>query len=118
MDGPEEDNTAVPIAEMEVDLLLKSGIEKELLGKREDIIHTRPNRDLNGNVRVKTRNRQLQDAPEIVVPIAGFIANRSKCGIDLRGGRARNKLRKDLIKALLMGSYWMRPNPGGHKPSI
>ncbi len=39
LDGPKEDVTPSTIIEMEVELLLKAKIEKELLGKREDIIN-------------------------------------------------------------------------------
>ncbi len=84
MDGPEKDVAVAAIVEMKVELFLKSKIEKDFLGKREDIISTHPNRNRYGSGRVKIGNSQLQDAPEVVIPIAGFIANRSKCGIDLR----------------------------------
>ncbi len=84
MDGPEKDVAAATIVEMEVELLLKSKIEKEFLGKQEDIISAYPNRNRYGSGRVETGNSQLQDAPEVVIPIARFIANRSKRGIDLR----------------------------------
>ncbi len=58
---------------MEVELLLKS-----------KIVSARSNRNWYGSGRVKTENSQFQDAPEVVIPIAGFIANQSKRGIDLR----------------------------------
>jgi hypothetical protein len=88
LDGPKKDVTAMMIVKMEVEFFLKAEIEKEILGKQEDIICPGPNRDRYRIGRIETQNSQLQDTPEVVISAVWVIANQDKRSIDLRRGRA------------------------------
>jgi hypothetical protein len=84
LDRSQKNATAGAVIVVEVHLALKSEVKEVCLGKFEDVIDLRPYRDLNGNNRIKSRNLEFENAPQVVVAIIHLIMVGGEGSIDLR----------------------------------
>ena len=89
LDGTKEDAAACAVVVMEVLFALKTKVQEVRLSKAEDVVGIGPERDLNRHHRVKPRDSQFQDAPQVVISVVRFVTDRGERSIDLRGEGAR-----------------------------
>ena len=78
---------------MKVLFALETEVQEVRLSKAEDIIGVGPGWNLNWDHRVKPRDGEFQDAPQVVISINRLVTDRGECSIDLRGEGARYQAR-------------------------
>ncbi len=70
---------------MEVLFALKTKVQEVRLSKAKDIVGIGPGWDMDWHHRVKTRDSQFQNAPQVVISVVRFVTDRGKRSVDLRG---------------------------------
>jgi hypothetical protein len=98
---------------MDVDLCLEAKEEEVGLRKLKNIVDIQPSRSHNGNCRVKSRNGYLEDTPEVIVAIVGFVANGVKHQIDLGGKATKNQQRQKLYITFAHSCVFDQAQPWG-----
>ena len=94
LDGAKEDAAACAVVVMEVLFALKTKVQEVQLSKAEDVIGIGPGWNLNWHHRVKPRDGQFHDAPQVVISVIRFVTDRGERGVDLRGEGARYQVRE------------------------
>ena len=94
LDGAKEDAAACAVVVMEVLFALETKVQEVRLSKAEDVVGIGPVWNLNGYHRVKPRDGQFQDAPQVVISVIGFVTDRGERSVDLRGEGARYQARE------------------------
>ena len=98
LDGAKEDAAACAVVVMEVLFALKTKVQEVRLSKAEDIVGIGPGWDMNWHHRVKTRDGQFQNAPQVVISVVRFVTDRGKRSVDLRGEGSRYQAREQFHK--------------------
>ncbi len=94
LDGAKEDAAACRVVVVEVLFALKTKVQEVQLSKAEDIVGIGPVWNLNWYHRVKLRDGQFQDTPQVVISVIGFVMDRGERSVDLRGEGARYQARE------------------------
>ena len=69
LDGAKEDAAAFAVVVIEVLFALETKVREVRLSKAEDVISIGPGRNLNWHHRVKPRDGQFHDAPQVVISV-------------------------------------------------
>jgi hypothetical protein len=76
LDGAKEDAAACAVVIMEVLFALETKVQEVQLTKAEDVVGIGPVWNLNWHHRVKPRDGQFQDAPQVVISVIRFVTDR------------------------------------------
>ena len=97
LDGTKE-ATACAVVVMEVLFALETKVQEVRLSKAEDVIGIGPGRNLNWHHRVKPRDGQFHDVPQVVISVIRFVMDGGERSVDLRGEQARYQAREQFHK--------------------
>ncbi len=101
LNHPKKNTALGTIHVMIMHFTLKMEVQEVGLGELKDILASCPLRGLDSNDWVKTRHRELEDPPQVIIPIVGLAPNHRQHCIDPRQQAARDEPQEEVHSAWL-----------------